>query len=129
MKSSNFGYIPALDHLRGLAALLVFFFHSCHLIAHKLQSDLPYDLSFWPTAENPFSSLILEGHTAVSLFFVLSGFVFTVGSSNRKLNFTGFYRNRFLRTYPLFLFFLALGIIFNIENFNWTALVLSLIHI
>ena len=126
MKSSNFGYIPALDHLRGLAALLVFFFHSCHLIAHKLQSDVPYDLSYWPTAENPFSSLILEGHTAVSLFFVLSGFVFTVGSSNRKLNFIGFYRNRFLRTYPLFLFFLVLGIIFNVENFSWTALARSI---
>ena len=71
MKSSNFGYIPALDHLRGLAALLVLYFHSCHLIAHKLQSDVPYDLSFWPRANNPFSSLILEGHTAVSLFLYL----------------------------------------------------------
>ena len=126
MKSSNFGYIPALDHLRGLAALLVLYFHSCHLIAHKLQSDVPYDLSFWPRANNPFSSLILEGHTAVSLFFVLSAFVFTVGSSNRKLSFTGFYRNRFLRTYPLFLFFLALGIIFNIENFSWPSLTRSI---
>ena len=104
MKSSNFGYIPALDHLRGFAALLVLFFHGCHLITHKLQSDVAYNLSFWPLAENPFTSLIIEGHTAVSLFFVLSAFVFTVGSSQRELNFVGFYRKRLLRTYPLFLF-------------------------
>lgn len=70
MKSSNFGYIPALDHLRGFAALLVLFFHGCHLITHKLQSDVAYNLSFWPLAENPFTSLIIEGHTAVSLFYL-----------------------------------------------------------
>ncbi|MDA1372216.1 MAG: acyltransferase [Proteobacteria bacterium] len=126
MKSSNFGYIPALDHLRGFAALLVLFFHGGHLIAHKLQSDVPYALSFWPRADNPFSSLILEGHTAVSLFFVLSAFVFTVGSANRELNFTGFYRNRLLRTYPLFLFFLGVGILFNPENFSWPGFARSI---
>ena len=125
MKSSNFGYIPALDHLRGFAALLVLFFHGCHLITHKLQSDVAYNLSFWPLAENPFTSLIIEGHTAVSLFFVLSAFVFTVGSSQRELNFVGFYRNRLLRTYPLFLFFLTLGIIFNTENLSWLGLARS----
>ena len=125
MKSSNFGYIPALDHLRGFAALLVLFFHGCHLITHKLQSDVAYNLSFWPLAENPFTSLIIEDHTVVSLFFVLSAFVFTVGSSQRELNFVGFYRNRLLRTYPLFLFFLTLGIIFNTENLSWLGLARS----
>ena len=125
MKSSNFGCIPALDHLRGFAALLVLFFHGCHLITHKLQSDVAYNLSFWPLAENPFTSRIIEGHTAVSLFFVLSAFVFTVGSSQRELNFVGFYRNRLLRTCPLFLFFLTLGIIFNTENLSWLGLARS----
>jgi peptidoglycan/LPS O-acetylase OafA/YrhL len=57
---------------------------------------------------------------------VLSAFVFTVGSTNRDLNFTGFYRNRLLRTYPLFLFFLALGILFNTENFSWAGLLRSI---
>ena len=36
----------------------------------------------------------------MSLFFVLSAFVFTVGSANRKLNFAGFYRNRELERQP-----------------------------
>jgi len=56
---------------------------------------------------------------------LLSGFVFTVGSLQKKLNYLGFYRNRLLRTYPLFLFFLILGIAFNTENFSINALLQS----
>ena len=125
MKSTNFGYIPALDHLRGFAAVLVLFFHSSHFISHKLIYGTPYDPANWARAGNPFSALAIEGHTAVSLFFLLSGFVFTVGSLQKKLNYLGFYRNRLLRTYPLFLFFLILGIAFNTENFTIIALLQS----
>lgn len=125
MKSTNFGYIPALDHLRGFAALLVLFFHGSHFIAHKIIYATPYDPANWFRASNPFSALVIEGHTAVSLFFVLSGFVFTVGSLHKQLKFSGFFRNRFLRTYPLFLFFLVLGIVFNFQNFNFLALLQS----
>ena len=125
MKSTNFGYIPALDHLRGFAAVLVLFFHSSHFISHKLTYSTPYDPANWARAGNPFSALAIEGHTAVSLFFLLSGFVFTVGSLQKKLNYLGFYRNRLLRTYPLFLFFLILGIAFNTENFSIVALLQS----
>lgn len=126
MKSTNFGYIPALDHLRGFAAVLVLFFHSSHFISHKLIYGTPYDPANWARTGNPFSALVIEGHTAVSLFFLLSGFVFTAGSLQRKLNYLGFYRNRLLRTYPLFLFFLALGVAFNIENFAIEAILQSL---
>lgn len=125
MESTNFRYIPALDHLRGFAAVLVLFFHSSHFISHKLIYSTPYDPAKWAKAGNPFSALAIEGHTAVSLFFLLSGFVFTVGSLQKKLNYLGFYRNRLLRTYPLFLFFLTLGIAFNTENFSITALLQS----
>jgi len=125
MKSTNFGYIPALDHLRGFAAVLVLFFHGSHFISHKLAYGTPYDPVNWPTAGNPLSALVIEGHTAVSLFFLLSGFVFTVGSLHKKLNYLGFYRNRLLRTYPLFLFFLGLGLVFYPENSSITALLQS----
>jgi peptidoglycan/LPS O-acetylase OafA/YrhL len=126
MKSANFGYIPALDHLRGFAAVLVLFFHGSHFIWHKLIYETAYDPANWLRTGNPFSALVIEGHTAVSLFFLLSGFVFTVGSLQKKLNYLGFYRNRLLRTYPLFLFFLFLGIVFNQENFSALALLQSL---
>ncbi|MEQ8407480.1 MAG: acyltransferase [Gammaproteobacteria bacterium] len=125
MKSSNFGYIPALDHLRGFAAILVLFFHGLHYISWGMVSEEPYNPSNWPVASNPVMALLVEGHTAVSLFFVLSGFVFTVGSLHKRLNFAGFYRNRLLRTYPLFLFFLALGVIFYAENASLAALLQS----
>lgn len=125
MKSTNFGYIPALDHLRGFAAVLVLFFHGALFITHKLTYGTPLDLNNWPKVSNPFSALVVEGHTAVALFFLLSGFVFTVGSLQKKLNYLGFYRNRFLRTYPLFLFFLCLGIAFNTENFSFSGLLQS----
>ena len=126
MKSTNFGYIPALDHLRGFAAVLVLFFHGSHFISHKLAYGTPYDPANWTRTGNPFSALAIEGHTAVSLFFLLSGFVFTVGSLQKKLNYRGFYRNRLLRTYPLFLFFLILGVAFNSENFSFIALLQTL---
>ncbi|MDD9888924.1 MAG: acyltransferase [Gammaproteobacteria bacterium] len=126
MKSTNFGYIPALDHLRGFAALLVLYFHGSHFIAHKIIFGTPYDPANWFRANNPFSALVIEGHTAVSLFFVLSGFVFTVGSLHKKLNYYGFFRNRFLRTYPLFLFFLFLGVVFNPQNFDLYGLLQSI---
>ncbi|MBM88500.1 MAG: hypothetical protein CMQ41_09015 [Gammaproteobacteria bacterium] len=126
MKSKNLGYIPALDHLRGFAALLVLYFHGCHFITHKIMFNTPYDPANWLRANNPISTLVIEGHTAVSLFFVLSGFVFTVGSLHKSLNYIGFYRNRLLRTYPLFLLFLCLGIVFNPQNFDFFGLVQSL---
>lgn len=125
MKSTNFGYIPALDHLRGFAAVLVLFFHGSHFISHKLAFGTPYDPANWTVTDNPFSALMIEGHTAVSLFFLLSGFVFTVGSLQSKLNYRGFYRNRLLRTYPLFLFFLFLGVATNYDNFSAVALLQS----
>ena len=125
MKSSNFGYIPALDHLRGFAAVLVLFFHGLHYISWGMASAEPYNPANWPVASNPFMALLVEGHTAVSLFFVLSGFVFTVGSLHKRLNFAGFYRNRLLRTYPLFLCFLLLGIVFYPDNVTLIGLLQS----
>lgn len=119
MRSTNYRYIPALDHLRGVAALLVLYFHGAHFIGHKLEYGLPYNPANWPRAGNPFAALIIEGHTAVSLFFVLSGFIFTVGAlggpggQGRDFRLLGFYRNRLLRTYPLFLFVLLLGVLFG----------------
>ena len=129
MKSRNFGYIPALDHLRGFAALLVLYFHAAHFVTHRLLYATPYDPANWPRAGNPLTALAIEGHTAVSLFFVLSGFVFTHGSLQRKLVFTGFYRNRLLRTYPLFLFFIALGVLFYPANVDVAGLLQSLLFL
>ena len=125
MKSINYQYISALDHLRGFAAILVLFFHGGHFIAYKITYGSTYDPANWLKANNPFSALIIEGHTAVSLFFVLSGFIFTVGAIQKKISYLGFYRNRVLRTYPLFIFILCAGVIANPENFDFLGLLKS----
>ncbi len=84
IKSTDFGYIPALDYLSGFAAVLVLFFLSSHLISHNLNYSTPYDPANWIRVGNLFSALAIEGHAVVSLFFLLSGFVFTVGSLQGK---------------------------------------------
>lgn len=94
MRSSNVEYLPKLDHLRFLAALLVFSFHFIHYFFLHWQS-LP---------SQPWLSVIVEGHTGVGLFFTLSGFLFMlIGLKNENLNYKKFIINRFLRIFPLFL--------------------------
>ncbi|MBL6745619.1 MAG: acyltransferase [Pseudomonadales bacterium] len=126
MKSQNFSYIPALDHLRGFAAILVALFHGVLFIHHRLMYDREFDDTHWLEATNLFSALIIEGHTAVSLFFVLSGFIFTFGLINTELKYFKFLKNRFLRTYPLFLAFLCFGFIFYPENLSVLGVLKSL---
>lgn len=101
MKSHNLAYIPALDHLRLLAALLVLAFHTFHLYFGHWQ-PAPYAAAL---------GLLTEGHTGVALFFVLSGFLFmTIGLQSEHIDYRAFMRNRLLRIFPLFLFFFFVAI-------------------
>lgn len=101
MKSHNLAYIPALDHLRLLAALLVLVFHTFHLY-FGLWQPAPYAAAL---------GLVTEGHTGVALFFVLSGFLFmTIALQSERIDYGAFMRNRFLRIFPLFLFFFFIAI-------------------
>ncbi len=103
MKSPNIDYLPAIDHLRGLAALLIVFYHGLHVISYRLRFGAAFGFDGWLQPANPLLAALAEGHTAVSLFMVLSGFIFTIGALGRGISTAGFLRNRFLRTYPLFL--------------------------
>jgi len=103
MQSSNIDYLPRLDHLRGVAALLVFTYHLYHHFYHNWQ----------PNPEAWYLGLVVEGHTGVGLFFVLSGFVFMlIRLKAGEICYFSFMRNRFLRIFPLFLFvfFVAISI-------------------
>jgi peptidoglycan/LPS O-acetylase OafA/YrhL len=103
MRSLNIGYIPRLDHLRLLAALLVFGFHFYHHYLGGWQAQPQAAQWGW----------IVEGHTGVSLFFVLSGFMFmSIALRGGEIDYRGFMRNRFLRIWPLFLvvFFVAVSV-------------------
>ncbi len=109
MKSLNIAYMPALDHLRLLAALLVFAFHLFHFYYGQWQ-PAPYAAAF---------GLITEGHTGVALFFVLSGFLFMcIGLQAGEIRYAAFVRNRFLRIFPLFLFFFFIAISVGRDEFR-----------
>lgn len=103
MQSSNIRYIPRLDHLRGVAALIVFTYHLYHHFYHQWK----------PNPDAWYLGLMTEGHTGVGLFFVLSGFILMLIRMNTtEIGYWDFMRNRFLRIFPLFLvvFFVAISI-------------------
>lgn len=68
MKSLNSSYISRLDHIRFFAASMVVFVHTYTTFGGKLSDN--YIIRF-----------LLSGDTGVSLFLVLSGFLFTVISN------------------------------------------------
>ncbi len=81
--SKGTNYYPALDGLRAVAVLLVFFHH-------YLNKQVP---------------LLVSGWMGVELFFVLSGFLITgilFDSRNREHRLRDFYMRRVLRIFPLY---------------------------
>jgi peptidoglycan/LPS O-acetylase OafA/YrhL len=97
MRSSTGAYYIGLDHLRALAALLVFEWHFIHAQAVPFE----YVPSFFPAA------IIDEGHCGVALFMCLSGYLFAKLLDGKQVNYSGFIWNRFVRLAPL-LFFVIL---------------------
>jgi peptidoglycan/LPS O-acetylase OafA/YrhL len=88
-------YIKPLDGVRGMAILLVMFFH--------------YNLISFDTIFNGLSSAIKLGQSGVTLFFVLSGFLITrilLSAKNYDGFFKNFYVKRLLRISPLYYLFL-----------------------
>lgn len=96
MKSSSGHYFARLDHIRGLAAFMVFFWHFTHV-------HIPFD--YVPAF--PLFSLLEEGHIGVGLFMTLSGYLFAKVTAGRDLDLTRFYLNRLLRLAPLLVLVLA----------------------
>ena len=98
MKSSNNIYLERVDILRFLAATLVIFWHYLHYSIIPL-TYVPDFFAF---------SILQEGHTGVSLFMVLSGFIFQYINNGKEINYPQFFKNRFFRIFPLALFWILL---------------------
>ena len=107
--SRNRVYLPAVDHLRAGFALLILFYHGWQHFSSRLIYDAPFDPSQWVTVRNPLLAAIVEGHTAVAGFMVLSGFIFVHGTFGHKVRYGGFILNRILRIYPLYLLLVVLA--------------------
>ncbi|MGB6689881.1 MAG: acyltransferase [Terracidiphilus sp.] len=86
-------YIPELDGLRGIAVLMVVFYH-CH---PRLEGTWIYGASLW-------------GWAGVNLFFVLSGFLITsilLETRGEPRYFRNFYGRRALRIWPVYVLVLV----------------------
>ena len=94
MRATTGEHWIALDHLRGLAALLVFVWHFLHF---STGYPVPFEGApiVFPLA------LFDEGHFGVSLFMTLSGYLFAKLLAGRRIRWLPFFWNRFLRLAPL----------------------------
>jgi peptidoglycan/LPS O-acetylase OafA/YrhL len=103
----NRDFVGALESVRGLAALTVLIFHSA-LFLRQREGD-PLEKTLWAlkSTEELLKRLVtiaFNGHLAVSLFFVLSGFVLGLSLRRDDRSFArqagGFFGRRFFRIYP-----------------------------
>lgn len=112
MKSLNSQYISRLDHIRFFAAFLVVYTHT-----YSASGGLNY-----AGTRNLLERFMLSGNTGVSLFLVLSGFIFTVISNcgKKEINYSTFIVNRIKRVFPLMIFvtILSMGLYREIVTFN-----------
>lgn len=95
-------HVPILDGLRGIAVLMVMWFHF-------FQDTSPLEAGVLFRAIDVVTPF---GRTGVDLFFVLSGFLITrilIVTKDEPAYFRNFYARRFLRIFPLYYFFLALA--------------------
>jgi peptidoglycan/LPS O-acetylase OafA/YrhL len=117
----NIPHIGALDDLRGIAALMVFMAH----LTHNLTRGIDPSIGAWLRPDNPLFAVLAEGHVGVSLFMVLSGFLFAFGADGQRVSHAPFIRNRLLRIYPMYMLMLILGAYANPAQFNSQAFLSS----
>jgi len=112
-------HVEVVDFLRGIAVLLVFFYHCKTLLIPNGQLLNLEHLSIrnFILLCCPFSF----GWSGVQLFLLISGFVIHQ-STHRSIDFKGFFTRRIFRIYPLYLIFLLFyfgfeGNVFSIKDF------------
>ena len=103
-------YLPELESLRGVAILLVFWFHVEGILC------IPFERP--QQVEVPWQALIRAGHTGVSLFFVLSAFLLSLPfwrepAAVPHLSIGRYASRRALRILPLYWFAVVVGTVFT----------------
>lgn len=121
-------HMPELDTIRGIAVLMVLFFHG-FFFRHGMHS-----LS---GAAKLFVAATAPGWSGVNLFFVLSGFLITgilLDSKEKPHYYRRFYVRRALRILPLYYAVLVLLAVvahigLGIRNASWAFLGLSFVYL
>lgn len=104
MRSSTGEHYVALDHVRALAALLVFIWHFAHGSA-----GYPVPFEYVPPFPAFFMAVLDEGHTGVALFMALSGYLFARLLDNKPIHYGWFLWNRAIRLLPLLALVIAMA--------------------
>jgi peptidoglycan/LPS O-acetylase OafA/YrhL len=100
LQSSSGKYFIGLDHVRAVAAFMVFTWHFIHVNNGHYAPPPTFPLS-----------LLTEGHTGVALFMALSGYLFAKLLDGKRIAYTSFIWNRFLRLAPLlFIVLVVVGV-------------------
>lgn len=121
MKSSTNQYWIALDHIRALAALMVFIWHFIHG-SRGVPVPVEGAPAIFPLA------LFDEGHVGVSVFMVLSGYLFAKLLDGKAIDYPKFFWNRFIRLAPLLLVVMLLkGLLLAIAGGDIAGYALSLL--
>jgi peptidoglycan/LPS O-acetylase OafA/YrhL len=103
MRSTEGIYFSRLDHVRALAAYLVFVWHFLHMTPR-----FPVPYATGPVF--PFA-LLDEGHTGVALFMTLSGYLFARLVGDRGIDFGSFLWSRAMRLAPLLVVCIAAWVV------------------
>lgn len=112
--------MASVDQLRAYAVLLVIFFHGTQIFGTWIAHDRPFEFGKdWLYSANPAATVIFEGHTGVTLFMVLSGFIFAVGTIGKDVSYPRFMANRLLRIYPLFMVIVLVALAANPGAFGF----------
>jgi len=102
MKATSGEHYVALDHVRAIAAMLVFAWHFMH---GRQGSPVPFEgTPVW----GPWV-LFDEGHVGVALFMTLSGYLFAKLLDGKRVVYHLFFWNRVLRLMPLLLLVIAIN--------------------
>lgn len=111
MRSTSGSHFIALDHIRALAALLVFAWHFTH-------GRTGYPSPFHGSGSwSPFV-FFDEGHVGVALFMSLSGYLFAKLLDGKRINYRHFLYNRFLRLFPLLIVVIIIKTILIVFEFK-----------
>lgn len=120
--------MPELDTIRGIAILMVFFFHGFEDFTAGTNA---------PAWQRLFLSGVSFGWMGVNVFFALSGFLITgilLDSANRPRYYSRFYYRRALRILPAYYLLIALLVVLRRVGFvqqhtSWAFAGLSVIYL